>query len=89
MASVALCAIGSVGFLFSADYVFNNVLEPHQQIRIKVELVEEAGGQAVGGLDMLIYQGIIAFELWNPGVIVTEKMVDTVRQMMTERLNSR
>ena len=38
---------------------------------------------------MLIYQGIIAFELWNPGVIVTEKMVDTVRQMMTERLNNR
>lgn len=54
-----------------------------------MELVEEAGGQAVGGLDMLIYQGIIAFELWNPGVIVTEKMVDTVRQMMTERLNNR
>ena len=51
--------------------------------------IEEAGGQAVGGLDMLIYQGIIAFELWNPGVIVTEKMVDTVRQMMTERLNNR
>ncbi len=24
--------IGSVGFLFSADYVFNEVLEPHQQI---------------------------------------------------------
>lgn len=54
-----------------------------------MELVEEAGGQAVGGLDMLIYQGIIAFELWNPGVIVTEKMVDTVRQRMTERLNNR
>lgn len=54
-----------------------------------MELVEEAGGQAVGGLDMLIYQGIIAFELWNPGEIATEKMVDTVRQMMTERLNNR
>ena len=35
---IALFAIGSVGFLFSADYVFNNVLEPHQQIRIKVVL---------------------------------------------------
>ena len=54
-----------------------------------MELVEEAGGRAVGGLDMLIYQGIIAFELWNPGVIVTEEIVETVRQMMTERLNDR
>ena len=35
---IALFAVGSVGFLFSADYVFNNVLEPHQQIRIKVVL---------------------------------------------------
>lgn len=35
---ILLFAIGSVGFFFSADYVFNNVLEPHQQIRIKVLL---------------------------------------------------
>lgn len=31
-------AVGSLGFFFSADYVFNEVLEPHQQIRIKVLL---------------------------------------------------
>ncbi len=32
----------SVGFLFSVNYVFGNVLEPHQQIRIKVALgIEE------------------------------------------------
>lgn len=35
---IALFTIGSVGFLFSADYVFEKVLEPHQQIRIKVVL---------------------------------------------------
>lgn len=34
----ALFAIGSVAFLFSADYVFDKVLEPHQQVRIKVVL---------------------------------------------------
>ena len=28
----------SLGFLFSVDYVFNEILEPHQQIRIKVSL---------------------------------------------------
>lgn len=30
--------IGSVGFLYSSNYVFDNVLEPHQQVRIKVVL---------------------------------------------------
>ncbi|WP_300811642.1 rod shape-determining protein RodA [uncultured Bacteroides sp.] len=34
----ALFAIGSVAFLYSSDYFFNKVLEPHQQIRIKVVL---------------------------------------------------
>lgn len=35
---IGVFAIGSIGFLYSSDYVFNNVLEPHQQIRIKVVL---------------------------------------------------
>lgn len=35
---VALFALGSVGFLSSVNYVFNEILEPHQQVRIKVSL---------------------------------------------------
>ncbi|WP_071144849.1 rod shape-determining protein RodA [Bacteroides ihuae] len=35
---IALFALGSIGFLYSSDYVFDNVLETHQQIRIKVVL---------------------------------------------------
>ena len=39
---IGLFAIGSIGFLYSSDYFFNDVLEPHQQIRIKVVLgIEE------------------------------------------------
>lgn len=37
-ALIALFALGSICFLFSVDYVFNDILEPHQQIRIKVSL---------------------------------------------------
>ena len=33
---IALFAIGSIGFLYSSNYVFDNILESHQQIRIKV-----------------------------------------------------
>ena len=35
---IAIFALGSIAFLFSVDYVFNEILEPHQQIRIKVSL---------------------------------------------------
>ena len=35
---IALFTLGSIGFLYSSNYVFDNVLEPHQQIRIKVVL---------------------------------------------------
>lgn len=37
-ALIAFFAVASLGFLYSVDYVFNNILEPHQQIRIKVSL---------------------------------------------------
>lgn len=35
---IGLYALGSISFLYSSDYFFNEVLEPHQQIRIKVVL---------------------------------------------------
>ena len=35
---IGLFALGSVCFLYSSDYFFNRVLEPHQQVRIKVVL---------------------------------------------------
>lgn len=35
---IAFFMILSVGFLFSVNYVFNDILEPHQQVRIKVSL---------------------------------------------------
>lgn len=35
---IILFAATSVGFLYSVDYVFTEILEPHQQMRIKVSL---------------------------------------------------
>jgi rod shape determining protein RodA len=37
-AFVSIFTVCSMAFIYSADYVFDNVLEPHQQIRIKVVL---------------------------------------------------
>lgn len=35
---ISVFVIGSAAFLFSTDYVFSNVLEPHQKVRIEVLL---------------------------------------------------
>ncbi|MDO4756648.1 MAG: rod shape-determining protein RodA, partial [Parabacteroides sp.] len=35
---IALFALGSLAFMFSVDYVFSEILEPHQQVRIQVSL---------------------------------------------------
>lgn len=35
---IALFSIGSIIFFYSADYVLNNVMEPHQRVRINVLL---------------------------------------------------
>lgn len=53
-----------------------------------MRFVREAGGKAVGGLDMLIYQGVIAYELWNPEVRFTRDIIDGARRLMRERLEA-
>ena len=35
---IAVFALGSLAFMYSVDYVFTDILEPHQQKRIKVSL---------------------------------------------------
>lgn len=35
---IALFSIGSIAFFYSADFVLNNVMEPHQRVRINVLL---------------------------------------------------
>lgn len=48
--------------------------------------VSLAGGKAYNGLDMLIYQGVIAFELWNPSVTVGADIIDGIRKKMKKKL---
>ena len=47
-AYISLFAIGSMAFFYSSDYVLNNVMEPHQQIRIKVLLGMEDDPSGAG-----------------------------------------
>jgi rod shape determining protein RodA len=45
---IAVFAIGSVGFLFSVDYAFNEILQPHQRTRINVILGLEDDPKGAG-----------------------------------------
>lgn len=51
-----------------------------------MSLVREAGGQAYNGLKMLLYQGIIAYELWNR-VQVTAEQAELVYDRLYEAIH--
>lgn len=51
-----------------------------------MEYAEAAGGRVINGLNMLLYQGVISYELWNPGVKVDEETIIEARTMIEERL---
>lgn len=61
------------------DVIFNPL-----QTRF-MELVKQAGGQAFHGLKMLLYQGVIAYELWN-GIEVSEETAAAIYRKMEEAL---
>lgn len=54
-----------------------------------MKLVKAAGGRAVNGLDMLLYQGIIAYELWNPDHPVDEDTAKEAKELMIKQLRGR
>ena len=50
-----------------------------------MELTQAAGGRAYNGLKMLLWQGIIAFELWTDkkvGAELAEKAYSAMKQAM-------
>lgn len=51
-----------------------------------MKLVQQAGGKAYNGLKMLLYQGIIAYELWNH-VSVTEEQAEVVYDHLYEAIH--
>ena len=54
-----------------------------------MKAVRQAGGRAFNGLSMLIYQGVIAYELWNPEVKIRRETVARIRKMMMDRLTGK
>lgn len=53
-----------------------------------MRLTEAAGGRIFNGARMLVYQGIIAFELWT-GMSIGQDMADELCEMMAQALGQR
>ena len=51
-----------------------------------MSMVKAHGGRAMNGLKMLLFQGIIAYELWND-VTVSEETAEEILKKMKEELN--
>lgn len=53
-----------------------------------MKLVRESGGRSFNGLKMLLYQGVIAFELWTRKV-VADKNADQLYRIMLEKMQEK
>ena len=62
---------------------FDLIYKPEETRFMK--LVKEAGGRSCNGLKMLLYQGIIAYELWNR-VEVPEETAEEIYELLRERV---
>ncbi|MBR5248152.1 MAG: shikimate dehydrogenase [Lachnospiraceae bacterium] len=58
------------------------------QVTRFVQLVRQSGGKAYNGLGMLLYQGVIAYELWT-GKAVSDELADKVYDKMVEAMGNK
>lgn len=58
---------------------YDLIYKPEETMFMK--LVKEAGGRAYNGLTMLLYQGIIAYELWNQVEVSEEDAIEIYKVM--------
>ncbi|MFO8010780.1 MAG: shikimate dehydrogenase [Dehalococcoidia bacterium] len=61
---------------FVYDVVYNPVKTP------LINVAEEAGARALGGLSMLVYQGVASFELWTGQKAPVDIMMRAVREAL-------
>lgn len=81
--NVEEAVIGEDAFYSRIHTGYDLIFNPWETTFMK--RVREKGGRAYNGLKMLLYQGIIAYELWN-GVEVSDEQAEAVYEKMKEQL---
>ena len=88
--SMGLCprndtaAIHDMDFYQQVKVGFDLIYNPAETRFMKY--VRSAGGQAYNGLKMLLYQGIIAYELWNE-CMISEELAEEVYDRLYEAIH--
>ncbi len=81
--NVSCAAIEEPGFYDMLHTGYDIIYNPYETKFMS--LVKAHGGQAYNGLKMLLYQGIIAYELWND-ISVSEEVAQHILRKMREAL---
>lgn len=71
-------------FFEKLDAAFDAVYTPAETKFMR--LAAAAGARVSNGLDMLLYQGIAAYELWHPDLTVPGEVIDGARQLIIRHL---
>lgn len=71
-------------FYQKLDQAFDVIYTPEETRFLK--MAAAAGAKTANGLGMLIYQGVAAYELWNPGIKLSDELIEAARQMIIRRL---
>lgn len=85
--NISASPITDEAFFRKTDTAVDIIYTPEETQFMK--LAAAAGAKTMNGLNMLIYQGIIAFELWNPGVTVPEEAVEGARDRILDFMGGR
>lgn len=78
--------IEETGFYQKLKVGYDLIFNPYETTFMK--LTKAAGKAAYNGLKMLLYQGIIAYELWN-GIEITKEQAEAVFEIMKEEMKGK
>lgn len=54
-----------------------------------MKLAKAHGAQTISGIGMLLYQGVVAYELWNPEVVISKVMIEEIKQQLLALLEEK
>ena len=80
------CLIDNEGFYKKCEGGIDLIYTPFETVFIKK--MKEQGKKCINGLDMLIMQGVAAFEIWH-NVKVSKKNIAKIKDVLIEKLKER
>jgi shikimate dehydrogenase len=81
------CIMDEDAFYGKCSAGIDLVYTPSETVFLKK--MKAAGAKTLSGLHMLVYQGVLSWELWNLGTKVPEKVIGEVYETVRKELHRR